>query len=317
MVTVIIPSYNHGKYINKRIDTILSQTYKNFNILILEDASKDNSRDIIQQYVNHPKVQAVISNEINSGSVFKQWYKGIELVQSKYTWIAESDDFADKFFLEKLVQVLESDDSLGFAYCDSYIVDENENLLEVSSYTQKRNLLLGSNWKESMKYDGDDFLKNYLAYHCYVNNASAVLFKTEYLKNLTINLSDFKFAGDWAVYIDISKKSNIYYLNEQLSFYREHHLNASKSGAKDNQLLIEFYRNISSCYNFFKEKRINKNYVYKITFQLLPSLLLAKNKVEIFKIFKKINHELLYKLILNIVPATLFYVIKKINLKFK
>lgn len=72
-VSVIVPNYNHHKFLNARLDSILKQTYQNFEIIILDDCSTDENRDIIELYRNHPKVSHIIHNTKNSGSTFIQW----------------------------------------------------------------------------------------------------------------------------------------------------------------------------------------------------------------------------------------------------
>ncbi|MFM7682036.1 MAG: glycosyltransferase family 2 protein, partial [Bacteroidota bacterium] len=77
LVSVIIPNYNHALYLKQRIDSVLQQTYPNFEVIILDDKSMDNSHEIIESYRNHPKVVHIEYKEINSGSTFKQWQKGL------------------------------------------------------------------------------------------------------------------------------------------------------------------------------------------------------------------------------------------------
>jgi len=94
-VSVIIPNYNYESYLKQRIETVLNQTYQNFEVIILDDHSSDNSRDIIETFRQNEKVTHIVYNQINSGSPFIQWVKGIELAIGKYIWIAESDDYSD------------------------------------------------------------------------------------------------------------------------------------------------------------------------------------------------------------------------------
>ena len=93
LVTVIIPNYNHAKYLRQRIDTVLNQTYTSFEVIILDDCSTDNSKDIILSYKDNPHISNIVLNSENSGSTFKQWNKGFELAKGDYIWIAESDDY--------------------------------------------------------------------------------------------------------------------------------------------------------------------------------------------------------------------------------
>jgi len=139
-ISVIVPNYNHSRYLEKRIDSILNQTFQDFELIILDDCSTDNSKDIIRQYKGHEKVGNIIFNECNSGSVFKQWKSGISLAKGEYIWIAESDDCADLEFLYKLLPVLENNKELGFVYCNSHVIDEN-GVIGVETLADVRNRL--------------------------------------------------------------------------------------------------------------------------------------------------------------------------------
>src|SRR6185312_2167115 len=119
IVSVIVPNYNHAKFLDQRIDSIINQTYQQFELIILDDCSTDNSREIIEQYRMHPKVSKIVFNEVNSGSPFEQWEKGIGLATGEYIWIAESDDYADERFIESLMALIKIEPETGLAYCGS------------------------------------------------------------------------------------------------------------------------------------------------------------------------------------------------------
>ena len=127
-VSVIVPNYNHARYLPQRIDSILNQTYQDFELILLDDRSSDNSRKVIEGYAKHEKVR-VYFNEQNSGSPFRQWDKGINLARGKYIWVAESDDFAHETLLETLVPILEQQASVGTTYCQSHKVDSTGTVI--------------------------------------------------------------------------------------------------------------------------------------------------------------------------------------------
>ena len=83
-VSVIIPNYNHAPFLKERIDSVLQQTYTDFEVIILDDCSTDNSKEIIETYRMHPKVVHIEYNVVNSGSTFKQWKKGIDLTKGEW-----------------------------------------------------------------------------------------------------------------------------------------------------------------------------------------------------------------------------------------
>ena len=80
-VSVIVPNYNHAIFLYRRLDSILRQTYSDFEIIILDDCSTDGSRNIIEQYRSNPKVSNIIYNETNSGTGFMQWVKGLRTAE--------------------------------------------------------------------------------------------------------------------------------------------------------------------------------------------------------------------------------------------
>ena len=146
LVSVIVPNYNHAPYLRQRLDSIFNQTFKDFEVIILDDCSTDNSKEIIEEYRNRPQVSHIEYNEINSGSPFKQWAKGFELAQGEYIWIAESDDWAEPNFLETLVSFLNSNNEIALAFSASNWVFPNQ--------TEK--VTLCSN---NFEMDGIEFIK--------------------------------------------------------------------------------------------------------------------------------------------------------------
>src|SRR5580704_3035040 len=113
-ISVIVPNYNHARFLPKRIESIIHQTFQDFELILLDDCSSDDSRSILAQYAGDPRVRIEFNRE-NSGSTFKQWNRGVRLAQGKYVWIAESDDYADPQLLERLVAILEANPAVAYA----------------------------------------------------------------------------------------------------------------------------------------------------------------------------------------------------------
>jgi len=107
-VSVIVPNYNHARYLRQRVDSVLGQTFQDFELILLDDCSTDESRSVLSSYAGNPRVR-IEFNEVNSGSTFKQWNKGVRLARGEYVWIAESDDYADPQLLERLVSRLDAE----------------------------------------------------------------------------------------------------------------------------------------------------------------------------------------------------------------
>lgn len=92
LVSVIVPNYNHAQYLDIRLKSILAQTYTDFEIIILDDNSIDNSKEIIKRYEKDVHISHIICNKTNSGSPFIQWNRGFQYAKGDLIWIAESDD---------------------------------------------------------------------------------------------------------------------------------------------------------------------------------------------------------------------------------
>ncbi|HTE24074.1 glycosyltransferase family A protein [Flavitalea sp.] len=226
-ITVIVPNFNHGRYLKQRIDSILNQTFQDFEIIILDDHSTDDSVVIIESYRNHPKISEIIYNEKNSGSPFAQWTKGINLAKSKYLWIAESDDFSDPLFLEKMIGLISSDQRIGIAYCNSNWVD---------AYGVAGPSL--SLFNESYQRSGREELVTLLD-HNTVQNVSSALILTEHAKKATFNLDKYKACGDWLFYIRILQISDIAYTPSLLNNFRWYHSNTSHNAQKEGRWIVE------------------------------------------------------------------------------
>ena len=108
MVSVIVPNYNHAAYLQQRFETIVNQCYSDIEIILLDDASTDESDSFLQQAAKHPKVTAYHRNSTNTHNPFLQWQKGISMAKGDYVWIAESDDYSDREFLTQCVEALDA-----------------------------------------------------------------------------------------------------------------------------------------------------------------------------------------------------------------
>lgn len=239
LVSVIVPNYNHQNFLAERMDSIINQSFQDYEIIIFDDASTDNSLAVLNKYKNHPKVSQFIINEKNSGSPFMQWKRGIELAEGDYIWIAETDDFAEKDFLEKTVAILKQNQKSGFVYSDSMVVDGEGNKLGLWS-KHKNSFFKTNRWSNDYEACGRNEVLDYLFYKVTINNASAVLFRRDNL--LAINLDKlvkYKNVGDLFTYMSVSLQGNISYISLPLNNYRDHLLNTTKKNQKSGVLYVE------------------------------------------------------------------------------
>jgi glycosyltransferase involved in cell wall biosynthesis len=232
LVSIVIPNYNHADYLEERLESILAQTYKNFEIIILDDCSTDSSREIIEKYKHLEFLSHIVLNETNSGSTFKQWQKGINLSQGKYIWIAESDDSADPYFLETLIQAFEDKPAVSLAYCPSTWIDQKGSIIDEPTHEDHVFLKHGNELIRT------DFLIGNLIY-----NASSVLFKKDLIKKVNFTeIGTYTYAGDWLFWVSMIKNETVYRTDKRLNRFRRHAKNVSTNADKSGLWFKEGFR---------------------------------------------------------------------------
>ena len=216
-VSVIIPNYNHAQYLRQRIDSILQQSYSNFEVIILDDCSTDNSKQIIESYRSNPNLSHIVYNTNNGGTPFKQWNKGIELASGDWIWIAESDDYAEPEFLEKLMEQALLHTTVGLLYCTNHWVDESG--IKVLPTLKDKPIDV---------YNGKEYILNKMLYENEIPNVSSTLFRKNLYPHIDTTLYEhMKLCGDWFFYILLSEQADVLALNKAYSNYRLHNLNSS------------------------------------------------------------------------------------------
>lgn len=122
-VSVIVPCYNHARYLPERLDSIYGQTFDDFEVILLDDASSDGSAAILERYAAvHPERTRLVRNRVNGGRVFAQWRAGLALARGELCWIAESDDRCGPDFLAGLVPAFD-DPAVLLAHARCRFVD--------------------------------------------------------------------------------------------------------------------------------------------------------------------------------------------------
>lgn len=216
---MVITSYNHAQFLETRIRSILNQSYQNFELLILDDCSTDNSHNVILQFPWDREYQ-YIRNEKNSGSPFLQWQRGALTCQSDYLWIAESDDSSDPNFLERTLEQIQSDDQISMAYCQSLGIDANG--AETWKYIDWTNDLDPERWTSSFVVDGKEFVRNYLLRKCAIPNVSSVLFRTSALRSCRFPDPWIRHYGDWLIYAQVAWQGKVGFVDAELNLFRGH-----------------------------------------------------------------------------------------------
>lgn len=205
-VSVAVPNYNYAHYLPARVESILSQTFPIYELLILDDASTDDSLAVIDQIIrDHPAAPIrVLKNAKNSGNVFKQWARAFAEARGDYLWIAEADDLSRPDFLSAAMQGFAKTDSSSrlaatqdltkanspdarnpqkttdvvLSYTESSLIDAKgrEKLPDLRSWSGYKT---HHHWNRSYVNPGPAELSRYLAVNNTIINVSAVVFKLD------------------------------------------------------------------------------------------------------------------------------------------
>ncbi len=224
-VSVVLPNYNYGRFLGERIKNICNQDFPIYELIILDDASTDESKEVINCAVKELKLSVkLIFNEENSGSVFRQWYRGIKEASGNYVWIAEADDLADQAFLSTLMQSF-SNKKVTISYSQSRKMTVDSRI-SADHYLDYTNDISVSKWLWNYQSPGQEEISSSLAVKNTILNVSAVVFRREDLfmvleKNLE-RICGLRICGDWLVYLLLLKNGWLSFTSQALNNHRLH-----------------------------------------------------------------------------------------------
>jgi glycosyltransferase involved in cell wall biosynthesis len=240
-VSVVVPNFNYARYIHSRLDSIIDQTLPIYELIILDDASTDNSVEEICSWLEQHNVECrMVVNEKNSGCVFDQWAKGIYLATGDYIWIAEADDLAGPEFLNTVIAPMERDSDVVLSFCESQQIDQNGLRLAVD-YQEYRNDICTEHWDIEYTNAGQDEITQYLAVKNTIPNVSAVVFRRDaieqtFAKHLE-RIRSLTKAGDWLVYVKVLQAGKIAFNPRPMNLHRRH--STSVIGASGASTLLD------------------------------------------------------------------------------
>ncbi len=301
-ISIIIPNYNHSPFLKKRIDSVLNQTYQNFELIILDDFSTDNSRNIIETYRENPKISAISYSERNSGSPFKQWRRGIELAKGDWIWIAESDDFSETSFLQEAVDAINNHPSIGIFYCDSFIIDKEDRKFP-EKYSERKNRVFNTlKWSSPYYKSGIDEINENLKFDCTINNISSMVFSKILFYKIS-GIEEYSYYGDWFFAIKASFLIDIFYSTKPLNYYRKHkqsHLHRYTSLVTSRKEYFSILKLLYYHKQVSEKKKLIKYFVYN---HLCAGILQdgIKTFIKILREYIMIDKEIAFKVILEII----------------
>lgn len=217
LVTIIMPVYNGLPYVVEAIDSILNQTYQNIEFIVINDASTDNSLQILEKYKNK---LTIINNEENLG-IYGTMNKGIEIATGEYIAIYHADDIYLPTMVEKEVAFLDTYPDCGAVFCSDIFVDKDGKEYE--------RLNLPPEVSGGKPLDYKTIINAELTYkNIFLVCPTCMIRKAVHEKIGTYNQTVYKNSADLEMYMRISKSYTIGILEEYLFLYRHGHGNSSQ-----------------------------------------------------------------------------------------
>jgi alpha-1,3-rhamnosyltransferase len=221
LVSVIVPCYNHEKYVEQTIESIVNQTYKNIEFIIIDDGSKDNSPNIIKNLSEKYRFYFEVQQNMGLSATLN---KMIKMAKGEYIALIASDDICTLEKIEILVKELENlDDEYGVVCGNAQFIDDEGKIL-----VRKKN-----NHDDLIKYyasDRDDLniMTEFGTYKSLLKGnyipVLSTLIKRDALLEVGLYDEDLSLE-DWSMWLKLSKKYKMKYVDKIVAFYRWHDSN--------------------------------------------------------------------------------------------
>jgi glycosyltransferase involved in cell wall biosynthesis len=235
-VSFVVPCYALAHYLPECVNSILGQTFRDLEVLIMDDRSPDNTAEVARKF-NDARVRYV-RNETNLGAL-ANYNKGISLSRGKYVWLISADDYLRvPYVLQRYVELMERHPTIAYTFCPAVNVvsAKEEGALPYSSYGEHDRIIAGP-----------VFLKT-LLYHNLVVAPTAMARRECYDKISYFPLNpkwngatvDFIWGGDWYLWCLFALQADVGYLAEPMVCYRDHD-SSSTNAVLRNQLTNCFH----------------------------------------------------------------------------
>jgi glycosyltransferase involved in cell wall biosynthesis len=213
-VSFVVPCYNLAHFLAECVESILSQSYKNIEIIIIDDRSPDNTAEVSRSIISDHSGRMIsyIVNSENLGNI-RTYNRGIQLAQGPYVWILSPDDrLRARNIVEKYVGLMESEREIGYIFCPGHVID-NDRDMGVYLWSQYR--------KEDTALDGQQLVKDIVDSKFELLSPSVMIRKKCY-EQITFFPEDMPHRGDAYVWSLIAMRYKVGYFAEAMVDYRIH-----------------------------------------------------------------------------------------------
>jgi glycosyltransferase involved in cell wall biosynthesis len=227
-VSIVVASYNHARFLAKRLDGLQAQTYDDIEILVIDDRSTDNSLDVLRPFASQPGV-SVMSRPKNGGWVVT-FNQGLEASTGEFLLFANCDDDCDPRLLARLVSAMHAHPTAGIAFCRSLLIDAEGKALGTDF--DLRQASFRARCATDTLITGAE-MSRFLLHSCTIPNTGAALIRRECFDIVGQFTEDYKVIGDWDFFFRVAARYDVAYVAEPLNWFRQHVgtiRNTSKAG---------------------------------------------------------------------------------------
>jgi len=225
-VSVIIPAYNGARYICESIESVLNQTYRQFEIIVVDDGSTDNTSEVLEPYIRNSSIRYFYQDNAGHGAARNT---GIKYAQGKYVCFHDQDDWLEKDSLERRLNFYETYPKLGLVCSDfrTAIMGNGCNeIVYAESYVKKENMIerMPNGCTEVKAHNIYIFNKNIYPEFIFVCFAwiGTVMIRKEVFDEVGIFDEEFMWSPDIDLFIRISKQFSVGFLDTSTAIYRAH-----------------------------------------------------------------------------------------------
>ncbi|MDP4094970.1 MAG: glycosyltransferase [Bacillota bacterium] len=240
-VSTVVLGYNGGKYLRKRLESIINQSLKPYEIIYLDDASTDDSLKIAKSILKKSKIKhKIIVNKKNMGCG-SQIIKGLNTAKGDFIWFTEQDDYSSIAFLTNIRKLL-ADSAVNLAFCKSEPLDVvYRKLSGYPSYSELPN--------EDYLIDGSEQIESLLCVRNTILDLSSAVFRKAALEGIETYISKCKIFYDWIMYAYVLKSGKVGYCSKVLNYHLRHP-DSIMGRNRQNPL---FYEDVLTVKNFIVE----------------------------------------------------------------
>lgn len=217
-VTVCLPTYNSGEFITQAISSILEQTFTDFELIISDDCSTDNTQEVIKSYLEKDNRIKYLQNSKNLG-LFPNWNHCLESASGEYITVFAQDDVMLPKNLEQKVKILDKYQNVGLVTSSIMVIDGQNNYLNWN----------WANYSEDSLINGEEWIKKNLG-EANPICCPFVLIRRQVLEKVGGKFNDnYAFAADLELWLRIAVVADLYFFREILGYYRWHKGNQTHS----------------------------------------------------------------------------------------